>query len=279
MMLFFVFQFLFTKIFKPLHCNTNGLGVKLTEKGEYDEIFTALKHPIRRQILLFIEQKGEASFTQIQQETGIQDTGLMSYHLKELSPLIEQSKRGKYCLSEVGQAGVELFRKVERERQKSSVVVRNEVEKVLADSIKRSVFLLSIVGLTLLVPLCIDILMSVQGILGNGYSSLQLAGVFLASSLVMIAGAFLFVLYDRHYYSKTLRKNVIHSSAYVIAVSVLSSLTFYNLYSFNQNASPLEATENLSPMFVVLRTVIFIASTIALAYGLNRFYSRRQIKT
>ena len=150
---FFVFQFFFTKIFKLNKRDKDGLGVELAEAGEYDEIFTALKHPVRRQILLFIEQKGEASFTQIQQETGIRDTGLMSYHLKELAPLIEQSKRGKYCLSEVGQAGVELFRKVERERQKSSVVVRNEVEKVLADSIKRSVFLLGIVGLTLLVPI------------------------------------------------------------------------------------------------------------------------------
>ena len=44
----------------------------------------------------------------------------MSYHLKELGPLVEQSERGKYCLSEVGQAGVELFEKL-------NVIVKGQV--------------------------------------------------------------------------------------------------------------------------------------------------------
>jgi len=99
----------------------------LPETDEYDEIFAALKHPIRRQILLFLKARGEVSFTDIQNAVGIDDTGLMSYHLEELAPLVEQSARGKYCLSEVGQASVELFRKVERERQRSSVAVREEI--------------------------------------------------------------------------------------------------------------------------------------------------------
>ncbi len=176
---------------------------------------------------------------------------------------------------------MELFRKVERERQKSRVVVRNEVEKVLADSIKRSVFLLGIVGLTLLVPLCIDILLSVQGILGNGYSSLQLAGLFLLSLLVMVAGASLFVVYDRHYYSKTLKTSLIHSAAYAIAISLMSGPSLYGIYSFNQNAlaAQLHATENLSLLFGALRIAVFLASAPAIAYGLNRHYSRRQGKT
>jgi DNA-binding transcriptional ArsR family regulator len=40
----------------------------LAETGEYDRIFSALKHPIRRQILLFLELKGEASFAEIKKE-------------------------------------------------------------------------------------------------------------------------------------------------------------------------------------------------------------------
>ncbi|NWG10591.1 helix-turn-helix transcriptional regulator, partial [Candidatus Bathyarchaeota archaeon] len=51
-----------------------------TETNEYDVIFAALKHPVRRQILLFLEQKGEASFTEIQKAVSIDDTGLISYH-------------------------------------------------------------------------------------------------------------------------------------------------------------------------------------------------------
>jgi predicted transcriptional regulator len=104
----------------------------LTEDSQYDEIFTALKHPVRRQILLFIDSKGEASFTEIQQETGITDTGLMSYHLKGLSSLVEQSKRGKYQLSETGRAGIEVFRKVDRERERTNKVIHQEIESILS---------------------------------------------------------------------------------------------------------------------------------------------------
>ena len=68
-------------------------GLAEAEADEYDEIFAALKHPVRRQILLFLEERGEASFTEVQGAVSIEDTGLMSYHLKELAPLVEQSER------------------------------------------------------------------------------------------------------------------------------------------------------------------------------------------
>jgi predicted transcriptional regulator len=120
----------------------------LTEADEYDEIFAALKHPVRRQILLFLEEHGEASFTQIQKAVGIDDTGLMSYHLKELTPLVEQSERGKYRLSEVGQAGTELFQRVERERHRSSVTVRKEIDKYVNETIVKSVLLALLLAFT-----------------------------------------------------------------------------------------------------------------------------------
>ena len=59
------------------------MGVSLAETNEYDEIFAALKHPIRRRILLLLEEQGEASFTDIQKAVDIPDTGLVSSHLKE----------------------------------------------------------------------------------------------------------------------------------------------------------------------------------------------------
>ena len=150
-------------------------GADLTEADEYDEIFAALKHPVRRQILLFLEERVEASFTQIQDAAGIDDTGLMSYHLKELAPLVEQSKRGRYRLSEVGQAGVELFRKVERDRQRSRVAVRTEIEKFLSETIVASVLFLGITALTLGVPMSIDIVLTVQGVM-RGFSLFELGG-------------------------------------------------------------------------------------------------------
>ena len=123
-------------------------GAGVTEADEYDEIFAALKHPVRRQILLFLEEQGEASFTQVQNAVGLEDTGLMSYHLKELAPLVEQSERGKYRLSEVGQAGVELFQRFERERHRSSVTVRTEIEKWLGESLVKSVLLVLLLAFT-----------------------------------------------------------------------------------------------------------------------------------
>ena len=122
-----LFQFFFTKTF--LLCLTKeDTGAHLTaETNEYDAIFTALKHPVRRQILLFLEQKGEASFTDIQNAVSINDTGLVSYHLGELVTLVEQSARGKYRLSEIGQTSMALFRKVEQEKQRTSTAVRKEL--------------------------------------------------------------------------------------------------------------------------------------------------------
>jgi len=99
----------------------------LAETGEYDRIFSALKHPIRPQILLFLELKGEASFTEIQKDQGIDDTGLLSYHLKELTPLVTQSARGRYSLSETGRASLALFRRVEAESQSLNGAVQREV--------------------------------------------------------------------------------------------------------------------------------------------------------
>ena len=103
----------------------------MAETSEHDAIFTALKHPVRRQVLLLLEQKGEESFTEIQEAIGTNDTGLISYHLKELVPLVEQTARGKYCLSEIGQTSIVLFRKVEREKQRTSTRALGVVAKRL----------------------------------------------------------------------------------------------------------------------------------------------------
>ena len=205
---------------------TGIAGVDVAETDEYDEIFAALKHPVRRQILLFLEERGEASFTQIQGAVGIDDTGLMSYHLKELAPLVEQSERGKYRLSEVGQAGAELFQRVERERHRSSVAVRSEIEKWLGETLVKSVLLVLLLAFTLSVPAVVDILLSVQSIM-EGFSLLQLAGMFLVSFFGMVFGVFLFSVYYRRYHSKDAKANITYSTLFAAAITIASSLVFY----------------------------------------------------
>jgi DNA-binding transcriptional ArsR family regulator len=248
----------------------------LAETDEYTEIFAALKHPVRRQILLFLEEKGEASFTQVQNAVSIEDTGLMSYHLKELSPLVEQSERGKYRLSEVGQAGVELFQRVERERQRSSVAVRTEIGKWLNETILKSVFLLGIFGFTLFVPISFDITLSVQSIVEGSFSTFQLAGMFLLSFFVMIAGVALFIIYDRHYFSKEVKTSIVHSTIFAAVIALLSSLTFYGIYSFTEGAlTATLAGSGIPWQFGVLRAVSFLASAPPVTYALNKARRRR----
>lgn len=248
----------------------------MAEADEYDEIFVALKHPVRRQILLFLEERGEASFTQVQDAVGIEDTGLMSYHLKELAPLVEQSERGRYRLSEVGQAGVELFQRVERERRGTRVTVRSEIEKWLGETILKSVFLLGIFGFTLFVPISFDITLSVQSIMEGSFSTFQLAGMFLLSLFVMIAGVVLFAIYDRHYFSKDVKTNVVHSTVFAAAVTLVSSIVFYQIYLFSEGT--LEGTlvgSGIPWQFGVLRAVGFMASAPAVAYAISKVKSRR----
>lgn len=248
----------------------------MAETDEYTEIFAALKHPVRRQILLFLEEKGEASFTQVQNAVSIEDTGLMSYHLKELSPLVEQSERGKYRLSEVGQAGVELFQRVERERQRSSVAVRTEIGKWLNETILKSVFLLGIFGFTLFVPISFDITLSVQSIMEGSFSTFQLAGMFLLSLFVMIAGVALFTIYDRHYFSNDIKTSIVHSTIFAAVIALLSSLTFYGIYSFTEGALTVTLAGSGIPwQFGVLRAVGFLASAPAVTYALSKAKIRR----
>lgn len=242
----------------------------MAETDEYDAIFAALKHPVRRQILLLLEEKGEVSFTGIQNAVGIIDTGLMSYHLKELAPLVEQSKRGKYRLSEVGETSIGLFRKVERRRQRSSSAVRRELEK----SIGEIVFLFFIVGVTLMAPLSVDVYVSVQNLYTTPLSLGHMVGMYLASLAGMIFGVIAFAFYDRYYFSKNTKTNVIHSTIFAMGISLLSISSAYASHRFEQASLEVSAllpnNGGVTWLFSILRTVSFLASTPLVMYSISK---------
>lgn len=244
----------------------------MTETDEYDEIFAALKHPIRRYILLFLEQKGEVSFTEIQNAVGVNDTGLMSYHLKELAPLVEQSARGKYCLSEVGQASAELFRKVEREKQRSGTAVREEIEKWVG----KIIFLFLIIGITLIAPLSADIYQSVQNIYQPNLSLWLMIGLFLVSFFGMIFGVILFTFYDRHYFLKGVKASVVHSTIFGIVIALLSISSVYAIHSFEEATLATSAfhANSMTWLFGVLRTISFLGSTPVITYAVSKILNR-----
>jgi len=241
----------------------------LTETNEYDAIFTALKHPIRRQILLLLEQKGEASFTDIQNALGIDDTGLTSYHLKELAPLVEQTARGRYRLSEVGQTSLALFRKVEQKKQITGTAVRKELEKL----IEEVVYLFFIVAITLIAPLTVDIYVSVQNISGAAFSLAQTVGLYLIGLAGLLLGALLFVFYDRRYFSETIRKNVVHSALFAIATSLLLVPSAYLTHRFEEailSLSSFSSYGSVAWLLMIMHAASLIAAAPLVAYVVGK---------
>jgi len=228
---------------------------------------------VRRQILLFLEQNGEVSFTALQKAVGKDDTGLLSYHLKELAPLVEQSERGKYRLSEIGKAAVALFMKVEDERNLTSKAISRELERWIG----KIVFLAFIVGITLIAPLSVDIYLSVQTLNISSLSLEQVVGTFLIGFLGMLSGVVLFVFYDRHYFSKRVRTNVVHSEGFATALALLSILTVYVVFSFQASTLTMGSSmtySNLTWLLGVARTVTFLFITPLLTYAIVRILNR-----
>ncbi len=82
------------------------------EQGNVSKILSVLSHPLRREILLNLSNNGESSFTDLLNLLKV-DTGKLSFHLRSLSPFIEQTANGKYKLSRAGESAVRVIHDVE----------------------------------------------------------------------------------------------------------------------------------------------------------------------
>ncbi|MFH1179089.1 MAG: helix-turn-helix domain-containing protein [Candidatus Bathyarchaeota archaeon] len=74
---------------------------KNESKNLEEEVFKALDHQMRRDILRYIGEAKSVSFTEIMNNVKVPDSPTLSYHLKPLSPFVEQ-KEGKYGLTAIG---------------------------------------------------------------------------------------------------------------------------------------------------------------------------------
>ena len=238
----------------------------MAEKDEYDAIFAALKHPMRRRILLFLDETGEVSFTDIQKAVDIEDTGLMSYHLKELALLVSQSARGRYRLSEIGKTSVALLRKVERSRDVSQVV-RKELGRLVA----KVLWFLIISAVPWVTAMTVDIYASVQ-LLYDARTTL-VASVYALSLLAMYGGVALFTIYDRHYFSRVLRKNILHSVLFVLTVVLTLIPSEYMTYQFmaktlEYTAIPTQPSSARAfySLVMLLRMILFAVGSPFIAY-------------
>jgi uncharacterized RDD family membrane protein YckC/DNA-binding transcriptional ArsR family regulator len=75
-------------------------------------ILSSLSHPLRRQILQYLSEKEECSFTDLMNALKV-DTGKLSFHIKNLDVFLEQTPAGKYRLSKVGENALVLIRDLE----------------------------------------------------------------------------------------------------------------------------------------------------------------------
>jgi uncharacterized RDD family membrane protein YckC len=75
-------------------------------------ILSELSHPLRREILLKLDEKAELSFTDLMNALNV-DTGKLSFHIRSLGGFLEQTPTGKYQLSKLGMNAVVFIRDLE----------------------------------------------------------------------------------------------------------------------------------------------------------------------
>jgi len=71
------------------------------EVKELTDFIGAIGHPIRRRIIRILHENMEVTYSDLLSTLNI-ETGKLNFHLKKLQPLLEQTKSGKYKLSEKG---------------------------------------------------------------------------------------------------------------------------------------------------------------------------------
>jgi DNA-binding HxlR family transcriptional regulator len=70
-----------------------------------DELFEAVSHPIRIDIVQILSEK-PLGFADLKRELKISSSGLLDFHLKKLDDLITMNKEGRYSLTEKGFAAL-----------------------------------------------------------------------------------------------------------------------------------------------------------------------------
>lgn len=84
----------------------------VVDQDNVSKIISVLSHPLRRETLLILSNRGECTFTDLLNVLKV-DTGKLSFHLRTLSAFIEQTPTGKYKLSKTGENAVRIIIDVE----------------------------------------------------------------------------------------------------------------------------------------------------------------------
>ncbi len=80
----------------------------MPEGDESSRLHSALGHPIRKRLIEFLSEKGEAGFKDLKESLDV-TVGTLYYHLEILGDLVTQNERRKYVLTEKGKAAKKLL--------------------------------------------------------------------------------------------------------------------------------------------------------------------------
>jgi uncharacterized RDD family membrane protein YckC/DNA-binding transcriptional ArsR family regulator len=82
------------------------------DQENVSKILSDLSHPLRREILLRLDEKSELSFTDLINILNV-DTGKLSFHIRSLAEFLEQTPAGKYKLGRLGEDAVVFIKDLE----------------------------------------------------------------------------------------------------------------------------------------------------------------------
>jgi uncharacterized RDD family membrane protein YckC/DNA-binding transcriptional ArsR family regulator len=91
-----------------------------TDQDDVSRILSELSHPLRREILLKLSEKGELSFTDMMNLLEV-DTGKLSFHIRSLAEFLEQTPSGKYRLGKLGENAIVFIKDIEAWAVEASV--------------------------------------------------------------------------------------------------------------------------------------------------------------
>ena len=80
----------------------------MVEEEEYNSVFSALSHPLRRNILSFIVDRGPQGYSELLTQFSL-ETGTLNYHLERMTAFLSQDDDGKYKATNVGYAANKLL--------------------------------------------------------------------------------------------------------------------------------------------------------------------------
>lgn len=147
------------------------------DEENVSKIFSALSHPLRRRILLNLNEKDECSFTDFMNTLDV-DTGKLSFHIRNLSAFMEQTSTGRYMLNKAGQNAIRLIKELESWASEANIL-KKASELRLASFRKRTYAYIVDILVMLAVVTIIGLPNAFSFLTGNPFSLSELNVVFL----------------------------------------------------------------------------------------------------